>query len=129
MTKMTHTTKLGKFHNSHPPNNSVTIVHIHLDISNIKTTKHKSMPSTIKMQSHNNNIIPQNLQETNQRKSKANQPQNISPRLHKLPKVLLPFNFQELMALFHPIKFHEIYVALAQEPNYKTNLWQNQNQN
>jgi hypothetical protein len=103
-----HILQSFSFHNSHPPNNKVAIVHIHLDISNIKTAKHKSMPSAIKMQSHNNSTIPHHLQETIRRKTKPNHTQNLFPHLHKLPKVLLAFGFQQLMALFHPIKFHEL---------------------
>ncbi len=57
-----------------------TIAHTHPYISTSRTTTiHKSTLNTVEIKIHNNNTIPHNLQETNQRKSKANCPQSLSP--------------------------------------------------
>ncbi len=70
----------SSLHNSHPQNNNATIAHTHPYISTSRTTTiHKLALNAIEIQSHNNNTIPHNLQETNQRKSKANCPQSLSP--------------------------------------------------
>ncbi len=60
------------------------------------------MPSTIEMQNDNNNAIPYNLQETNQRKKKLST--KLLPPSPSIAKVLSASNFQWLTTLIHPIR-------------------------